>query len=399
MRYTSNGQYVLNQLTLTKDNVEIDLSSSFGDVVIYESIFDHFMTATVTFVDTYDIINQLPIDGEERIIIDFETAGSDNPIHFEGLMYRAVSETMSEQSRAMVLHFASEPAMKDQRVFESGGYRDTLSNIAKKVYQKIDALEKPLDVEPTVKIENIVFPHMRPSTGMEFLASRSVSQTQNVGYLFYETSQAFHYRSIQSLLQQESELMYLYGQRGVYNDPKNAIVEKFNSYQDFEELEPSQYMDKVKSGFYGSDYEYLDLIKKRITPYKESRKDTFDSNKSLGKYPYRENHASQDFSDRRVFKTTMDESGLVNVHQRNSHVMSSLDSYRARFSVFGDSAVSAGNTCHAVIPIKGSSRIDNPTDFYTGRFLISEIKHRFTVDKYNQTMTIVKDAFEDSSDD
>lgn len=398
MKYTSNGQYVLNDLKLVKDNITIDLTDSFADIMVYESVFDHFMTASISVLDTFDLTNQLPIDGEERIVIDFQTAGTENAVHFEGNLYRIVEDHgPNGQTKGLVLHFVSEAGMMNQRIFERGGYKGNTSEIAKRVFPKIRYGGKVLDVEPTTKIENVVFPTVRPSVAMDLLANKSISTTSNVGYLFYENKDAFHFKSIQSLMQKTPELAYLNGFGGVYEEPENAIVEKFNTYQAFEELEPSQFMDKVQKGYYGSDYASLDLYHKRFEQFYESRESTFDQNKSLGQYANRQDHPNPSYQDRMIFRAVMHDQGMVNLFQRKGHVMTALDNYRAIFSVFGDSTVGAGATCFAVVPIKGTSRMEDPNDFHTGKFLISEVKHRVTADKYMQTMTIIKDSFEETA--
>lgn len=398
MKYTSNGQYVLNELVLIKDNITIDLSTSFADIMVYESIFDHFMTASVSVLDTFDLTNQLPIDGEEQIIIEFVTAGSDNILRFEGNLYRIVEDAgPNGQTKGLVLHFVSEAGMMNQRVFERGGYKDNTSNIAQRVFQKLRYGEKVLQVEPTAQIENVVFPTVRPSVAMDLLANKSISNTNNVGYVFYENKDAFHFRSVQSLMQEEPQLAYLNGFGGVYEEPDNAIVEKFNTYQAFEQLEPAQFMDKVQKGYFGNDYATLDLFRKRYDHFYESHESTFSPEKSLGQYANREDHPNASYQDRMMFRTLANDQGTVNLPQRKGHVLTSLDNYRAIFSVFGDSTVGAGATCFAVVPTKGSYRIDDPNDFHTGKFLISEVKHRVTQDKYMQTMTIIKDAFEETA--
>lgn len=398
MKYTSNGQYVLNELKLMKDNVIIDLSQSFADIMVYESVFDHFMTASVTIMDTFDLTNQLPVDGEEQIVIEFLTAGSENPLRFEGNMYRIVEDNgPNGQSKGLVMYFVSEAGMMNQRVFERGGYKDNTSEIAKRVFNKLRYGEKVLDVERTTKIENVVFPTVRPSVAMDLLANKSISTTNNVGYVFYENKDAFHFKSIQSLMQKEPELAYLNGFGGVYEEPDNAIVEKFNTYQAFEQLEPAQFMDKVQTGYYGSDFVSLDLYRKRYEHFYESRESTFDQTKSLGQYANRQDHPNPSYHDRMMFRPVMDDQGMTNLSQRKGNVLTALDNYRAIFSVFGDSVVGAGNTCYAVVPVNGSSKIEDPNDFYTGKFLITEVKHRVTPDKYMQTMTIIKDAFEETA--
>ena len=61
--------------------------------------------------------------------------------------------------------------------------------------------KKQLHIEPTRTNTKLVIPNLRPLSAINFLAKNSTSQLyNNTGYVFYETPDGFHFRSLESLL-------------------------------------------------------------------------------------------------------------------------------------------------------------------------------------------------------
>ena len=398
MNYAGNASYELKKLSLfhkpkgIEQELEIDLSSAFVTLSMYESIFVGTISGSVAIIDSYNLQDILPLYGNERIELEFNTSGSSNIILYSGIIYKISNKNrISEHTSGYILHFISDVAIKSQRLEVNQAYRDTCSNVTKRIFESF-GVDKKLEVESTKGIEHFVFGSLSPLEAISLLAKRSYSVSDNCGYYFYEDIEKYNFVSLEYLYQQEPSAQYHYRTKGVYDDVSQRFVEAFSNIQDITVMEENSYLDRLMEGQHGLSSIRFDLFNKQISKLEYNKERFFDRTKSLGDLAYKkEVETSNDDLTIMSYSNDNQFDQQRNVISRMRRV--EIETFRAKVIIMGDSSLRVGNTCLCYIPNWNTSQ-HNLKSMIGEKFLITEIHHMLTQTTYQQTMMIQKESYD-----
>ena len=231
------GDYELQKLNITSPHKKgyIDLKAAWSDFNIYEDLFQNYLTANITIIDGVGLLESLPIIGEETIHISVKTKGiarqrtpdGSLPGPFEGsqnegkidLKFRVVRVNnivkMNDQMLSYQLSLTSEEAIINlkQKVKKSAldpaDFKPSkISDIVKRLYKGFfkegrAADAKPIFVEPTKNLTDVIIPNQTPFRAFNFLATRAVSAGKHAmgsSFVFYENVRGFFFISIETLM-------------------------------------------------------------------------------------------------------------------------------------------------------------------------------------------------------
>lgn len=177
---------------------------------IYESIHNKCLSGDLLVVDAQNIIEKLPLTGNERLSFKFITPGQSlgydftmetgNPMYIYKIDVRS---QISPRSQVYILYFCSKEMIENElRVVDNAPtltHSEMIANIVKDSNYLASA--KNLFFEPSKGLHKQVFCRKRPFDAIDdiSLVTRSV-RFDNAGYNFYETSQGFYYRSMEHML-------------------------------------------------------------------------------------------------------------------------------------------------------------------------------------------------------
>ena len=209
------GDYLLRNLFLhTHYGEVIDITAIMVELNIYESIFKNAVTGSVVIGDTKNQIARLQINGLERISFKLTTPGqtadadtidasetTGNPFHVYKISDR---KQESPTLTTYVLHFASREFMRNIRTKISQSFEGTLDEHVRLIMSDKEYLDsrKTLYNEATANQDKIVVPNVRPFTAINNLARVAIPENSKdaVGYYFYETTKGYYFRSWQSMV-------------------------------------------------------------------------------------------------------------------------------------------------------------------------------------------------------
>lgn len=398
--YTASGQYVLSQLMLftkrgeSEQELAWDLSQSYVECSLFESLNDDCMSGYVVVVDSVNLNDFLPLYGYERIELEFYTAGAEqNRIQYTGYVYKVNERIrLSEHSMTYKINFISEEFLKSERTFVQTGYRDNNDKIAYDIYRRFmrGKQNKPFIADQTVGISDYTFGALEPIECINILTRTAVASSGNVGYLFFENNEAFNFVSIQSLYQQEPVARYMNRLAGVYDDVKERSIEQFESIQGIEYLEENSLLDRLNDGLHGSDHVYFDLVTKQTIQHHYRKSDVYDRTKSLGEIPDKKEIA--DGHDIINLGYVADNLAQTPYVVDSKMKLIEAGTFRANIMVFGDSKLKAGDVLEVYLPRLYVDQ-ENKRNVFEGKVLISAIRHTITPDEYIQEIEIIKDAY------
>ena len=201
---------------LEGDSKGENISNMVVELNIYESIYNNAMTGSLVIADTRNLISNLPIQGTERLSfrlatklntystdnsIDF-TEQSGNPMHIYKLTDK---EQLNDNVQTYTLHFCSREFLRSLRTRVSESFSGRMDEAAHAIFSRPEYLDskKRLFFQKTRNQDTIVIPNLNPFDAINLLGKRALPSNLNdkggAGYLFYETTKGFHFRSWESL--------------------------------------------------------------------------------------------------------------------------------------------------------------------------------------------------------
>ena len=218
-------------------NTEQDRIVSLTDLIIdkftyYESLFQDVIHASVTYIDSGTAIKDkkgefttavtgLPITGSEKVLLKFYDA---NEEEIEVTLYvNNVTEIIVDSTKSMVtLSMNSIELFNNDKIRLNTRFDGKISSHIEKILkggkgESGDSLEteKDVDIETTVGEYNKAFTNKKPFYMMNYFSTRAVpegGQGNSAGFLLWETSKGFHFKSVDKLFQQKEKRKILFNE-------------------------------------------------------------------------------------------------------------------------------------------------------------------------------------------
>ena len=228
--------YTLNRLSiLLRNEKKYDITDMVIDFEYHESIESPFLRCDFTIIDAVDF--NLNLLGGERIYIDLLTHNA-KEVKLEVIMqiYKIGSISKLERQQMYILHTVSPEMYWNElnKVFKAFGPESTkdVPNIPYSIVERY--LQPHTDKLTRSNFEDhskltFISPSWRPTDAIAYLSDKvtrtkgSKGSDKQSGFLFFETSKGFHFRSIDGLAEQEAkEFPYKYTQGGVDPNDKDG---------------------------------------------------------------------------------------------------------------------------------------------------------------------------------
>tara|TARA_B100000131_G_scaffold19917_1_gene19551 strand:- start:13 stop:1377 length:1365 start_codon:yes stop_codon:yes gene_type:complete len=218
----------IEQVTIASNSDQgktVDLSTGVIRLQYWESILQDGIRASVIYGDSGNTIDEktaidgLPIVGQERVQLKFT---DNNEETLELIMYVNKVKPFYDDSTksAVALDLASKEFIMNEKVRVTKRYDGKVSEHVKSILEevlKVEDTDKSLDIEETQNNYNFIGLNKKPYYMLNYLSKASVPSTQNsegntAGFLFYETSEGYKFKSIDTLLSQEKKKSIIYNE-------------------------------------------------------------------------------------------------------------------------------------------------------------------------------------------
>ena len=224
MSATDGTQYeeILIESTVDK-NRTIDLRQGVQSVDYYEDVFSPTITAKILVSTTGSVIDNtgvylgLPLRGGERLSMKLQGNTDSNPgLDFSGdnsLYVSGISNVIRDSKQeTFVLNLCSREAITNEtsRVPIRFPTSSPISVSAEEIIKKYLVTNKELFIDKTSNKYGFIGNMKKPFTLLTWLASKGVPETTDgtAGYFFYETQDGYCFKSVDSLIAQESSGVY-----------------------------------------------------------------------------------------------------------------------------------------------------------------------------------------------
>ena len=192
----------------------------------YEDIFSPTLTAKLQVTsegntvegddgELQSIYNGLPLRGGETVTIKIKGNSDNNPGMDLSFFVSSISNVISrKKSESFTLNLVSIGAITNEtsRVGRKYPTSNKISESIKDIIKNYLMDQREVDVDPTQNVYGFIGNMRKPFTVLMWLASRAVPESakdsSTSGYLFFETKDGFHFRSIDSLINSEPAARY-----------------------------------------------------------------------------------------------------------------------------------------------------------------------------------------------
>jgi len=422
----SASEYNLGVLELIGQNQTVDISKLYLEINIYESLLENSMTCDITILDAVGLFNAVPIVGgscDLHVIINSPLVSgvsrSADDIDMIFTVYKVSNRhNYKDRTQLYVLHcitpevFTSSET-KINRSYVSNKNR-LCSDIAIDIFDRDIDSDTDFEVETTSNSINIIFPsHWSPFDGINHLASKSISKSEHngAGYLFYENTRGYHFKSLESLSTTDTQHFLVYEPLNISANqlPHEGTVSVYNFDSMYDALN-NRTRGMMFSKLIDVDFT-LKSVSESIITYNDH---DFDGKTSH-------------LHDRRMFIEEFDDFQTLphklhvgisgsKVYDKNNapkkpntaevmlkriRRLQESNNIKLKTTMVGNSTIAVGDVVEFNLPNNvpqnspGASA-DAIDGSLSGRFLVMTVRHKIDLDSYITILTLVKDSYKES---
>jgi len=429
------GKYELTSLLISSKKT-VDIKSVFQELNIFEDLYSPTISGNIVVQDANNMISGsygLPILGNEYIRIEVKVpsvdlSGPENSFQKTGefkerniiLLGRIVDiearRLLTERSQQYIIHFVQEEIITDKKTRISKSFKNkTYKKIISNILSEISPGNQNIELEDTRNTYNLVVPNWHPFKAINWMTSRALSPKHDTMFFFYstvynknakESNNTSNYFKLKSL----AEMLIAPIARKVFFQPKNTDTVKddkdprrFSSLETYEITNSFDVLQNLDAGFYASKLYTHDIINKYYSIYDFNYEKSFpkfahtNRGKLLGLLPDRFGKSFSDYPNQalRLYSTdnALSKNYINEVVGRNLNQAASLNNFRLKFYLPGDGKLSVGDLIYFDIPSPEKVTVDPKNDvFYSGKYLVTAIRHQFISEKYYLAVECVKES-------
>ena len=433
----SSDPSILETLTIYS-NVNPSDTVSLADGILelnyIESIMNDTIKVNLSFVDTGASINDktviegLPLVGQEKVVLKFRDNNKnvlgDKP---ELVLYvNKITPAADKSQKSVVgLELVSKEYILNEKIRITKRMDGKLSDHIRTILTSQDYLktEKKVDIEDTINNFNFFGNNKKSFYTINWLSKKGVSAKSqklgtSAGYFFYETSEGFFFKSIDSLLDQEPKTKMIYNEtpdtRGSNipegYDQKILRFQKSNAVNVQEKLKMGSYSNRVVlfdpfTCFYevktNDTDRTQDSLKKggKELSLSESRNKEFDipgNNKEFSRTQYfllDKGTAPTGNADQQIEKSGEENFEYGQIANQSMMRYNQLYAMRASITIAGNFSLHAGDAIFIDSPglqKKNTSDVDRRDG---GLYIITDICHKIDGTGTYTQCNLARDSF------
>ena len=422
---------------------------------MYENLFSPSggaVSADMMVNDSINLPYKAPFLGEEwlNLILSSKSLKSEDTQLSPGPLYQtSITDRHLTKDRQQIylLHFTSELDMIQSNTSISEAFRG--QEIHKIVGKILDDYcwdnDNEQVIEATIGVENIVIPNWKPFKALNWLAKRAVNKAGVPNFLFWESNGITYFKSVDSLMQQESKYEFIFSPVVGSNQVMEDLAKGKMHVSHMEILNQYNVVRNTNKGYYASKLITHDIVKKEIKQQTYGLNMAFDPHVShtddfmplsADTTWYNPNQPSNSFApqpmedgapegtmqsyydanvmfypkhDRMYSKSKTDEydNNVEDWKLKRNALILGLDQIKLRLTFPGISNIRVGYKIHLVVPSPEKvieskpGQVENKEDLYdhflSGEYLITALKHTVAKrndGKFDYTMMVdcIKDA-------
>lgn len=428
-------QYSIDTVSLYQNDGQVrELKYLIIELSIFEDLFSPTMTGHFTLTDAQGFIETFDISGFNFIKITFSKTGIDDPYTVDKWfrVYKIGDRKQSTRSSEIyTIYFCSEELFISEQTKVVKSFKEKqINDIVNSILTDNLSISpsKIGTIEPTSGVYNFIVPNLKPFEAINWLSTyaKSAEIVQNKSgsdLVFFENNKGFNFRSIQSMMYEDSVGTYHYDPQSLPGETQDVgyLMTRILAYKFVETFDTLKH---VNSGSFANKLVALDPLLRTSTISEFKYDEYFPNSISLNNYG-----VTSDYKNR-FGKSVSDSTDAVvkvattNAQQRNYSLIKndsaayatvapsidietyvpyrtaqlSLANYtKIEFNIPGDPKLKVGDVIQILLPSL-SNRVQNAVDsiedpYYSGYYLIAGIRHMLDLrGNYMCVIEAIKDS-------
>lgn len=423
---------------ISSNNIELDLNEFLVEVNLYEDMFSSHLYGDIFLSDSRNIIDQLPIIGEEYLNLTFFTPGFDKyKIQKTFRVFRLSNRQIvrDNNTQTFTLHFASVELFYDVLLPLYKSFTGRITDLVQDIYFDYLAESRSLSVNDdgttspskntpltiindTSNSVKFVSPGWSPFKCINWLASKSIpKEGVSKNFLFWESNKSFYFGSLEYVFKNAIENqnivgVYSYSPNNNKNNKDRDILKEMMTITDIQMVQTTDHIKNYTNGYLANRLITLDVYNKKYEffdyDYVEDYKNNYHtSGKGDRAVPVFVPQSPRNFSSSISYypvnpKLFNDFPGNVSekmgeIYGNRKSTLLDLTNIKLNITVPGRSDIEVGNLIYIKFPALGPA-VDSDTNkehidrSYSGYYLITAIHHRLTGLEHVMIMEVVKDS-------
>lgn len=410
------GDVKIDNCTLTSiaSGNMLNITNQVITIQIFEDLFSPFISGNLIIKESLDILNELPITGQEWLDLHIRTPSleDDQDIKHRFFVYKISDrDYLGERNVVYKLHFISEHALKDASTIISKGYNGKISDIVKQILKDWVTEENIGDIEETKNNTRYVSNFWTPSKNLNFLCNNAINQDDSPSYLSYQSRKGFNFVSLHKMYKSESIRKFNYNLKGRDILPTGQAVRLVdNDYSRINTIELPESFDnvyKMTQGAFASTLHSYDVVSKEYKVDKFQYRDKFSTRAHLNDFPLTPKNMEEYFNPKAHIMTDFRQYGIFNqygdvsnyrVMQERISTLIQSEGITIRIIVPGRTDYTVGQKVEVEImkpePTDGKDRKEDQRDnTFSGNYIIGAINHSINRERHECSIELIKDSW------
>lgn len=405
---------------ITSKGFTQDITAQITNIEIYESIHAPFIVGKLTVLDSQSFSSLLPLIGEEQIYISIITPGFDDKHSITGrfTIYKMDDKVnVKERTTSYTLYFISREAVIDLNHKISKVFTGEIHTIVDSIL-KTDIgfkTDKPCNIEPTKNKTKYISNFWSPLKNIKYITEQALSDNDSASFVFFENKYGFNFISLDALYSEANPPINVFRWDNYTSEISStggsvrALTKDYERILEFQVQKPYDYIDRLKSGMYGSEIIYYDILTKQYV-HKTYTPNWEKNENHLNPYPVWSSaviarpkavliHDKQYYNN---FDGFGSEPSNTKTIQKRAASLAMADAYKCEISVYGRTDYAAGQKIYLEVPKRkqiSSEDNDYIDRIMSGYYIIGSILHDVNRQEHKCTMEIIKESYQVNLDD
>jgi hypothetical protein len=428
IRYAND--FALTTLTLLSATGTFDLKNMMVELSYEEDIFNNTTSGYVMVSESMNYISLLNLNGNEYLRMTFSKDGETDPVDKLMRVYKVGKRKLEQNmyTETYVLYFCSEEMLLSEQYKLCKSYpgQTVSDNIYDILSNELQVNDSNISIiEPTYGIYDFVIPTIKPFDAINWMSNYARPSADKLGadMLFFENKYGFNFRSLQSMMDIQTNppyASYTYNPKNIEQNTSNQEIYNVTTY---EILNSYDTLGSINAGVFANQLLSVDILTRKTKATNFDYANYQTNSTSLNPWPITNNFKNRlgdglnqssqavlklvfsnfDEQDSKYVDNQEDGSVAPNIFAETyipyrTAQLQLINYTRIKLSVPGDPGLSIGSTINFSLlnraPNDGVGNINNrePDSFYSGNYLITAVKHLITFNDYKTIVEIAKDS-------
>lgn len=403
------------EITSIASGNTINILNQVIGIQIFEDLFSPFISGNLIIRESIDVLNNLPLTGQEWVDIKIKTPSFEDEDDIEGrfFVYKISDrEYLAEKNVMYKLHFMSEHALKEATMILSKGYKGKVSDMVKQ--HLIDWVGEGAigDIEETKNNNRYISNFWTPVKNINFLCNNAINVNDSPSFIFYQSRKGFNFVSLEKLYKSDTKQTFSHNLKGREIGPTGQSTRdleyEFQRISDITLPESFDNVYKMSTGAFASKLHSYDIVTKEWKIDRFQYRDKFKEKTHLNEYPLTPKKMEEYFKPEACILTDYRQYGVFNeygdvsnyrIMQDRISMLVQSEGLSVRIVVPGRTDYTVGQKVELKVmqpePVaKDKDEIEEELDnTFSGKYIVAAINHSITRERHECTMELIKDSW------